>query len=302
VPRPLRRWLVAAGALGFVGATLVAAPSLAQTAPPPNIAWAMPATGAAPPPRPVQYAYYVPPRPTPPQPSGAPDIYESSKPDQAEPTEDEEPSPWALDVTATTIVPLSIGGQASLEIPGRIFFAGDIGWMPPGYGAAINGLVQSFGGYDPAIGSLVEGALDGALVARASAGWRPFPDWGFEISGGYTYIGLSGSLSLSDVAAASGNTAAAALAAQGYDAEVSIDSALHNFHLALGYRWVVWDHLLIRANIGYLQTVASSSSVAIAGHDDIAAAATGPVDEALSEVYESYVKLPFLALSGGYRF
>jgi len=266
------------------------APPNATPAPP-----ARPATYTTPTPRPVEVGPNV-------GASVGASPETNSKPDQIDPNEADEPRSWALDVTATTIVPLSIGGQASIEIPGRLLLAGDIGWMPPGYGAAINGLVQSFGGYDPAIGALVEGALDGAIVARASLGWRPFPGWGFEISGGYTYVGLSGSLSVSDVATATGNSAAATLAAQGYNAEVSVESALHNFHLALGYRWLVWDHLLIRASIGYMQTVASSSSVEIAGHDNIAAAATGPVDAALSEVYESYVKLPFLALSGGYRF
>ena len=223
-------------------------------------------------------------------------------PDASTQPSEPESSGFAFDVTATTYVPLSIGAQLSLEVPGRILLQGDLGWMPPGYGGALNGLVRAFGGYDPSLGSLVDGALSGAFVARLSAGWRPFPSAGFEITGGYTYVGLSGSVAPADVAGALGGQVAAAYALQPFQEPIELSSHLHNFHVVLGWRWVAFEHLLIRANIGYTQTLASSSSVNIPGHADLAAMANPIVDSTLSSIYKSYVKLPLLGVSLGYRF
>jgi hypothetical protein len=216
--------------------------------------------------------------------------------------EDEEPSGPFFDLAAMTVVPITLGGQASIEIPGRILLQGDLGWMPPGYGSAINGLVQSFGAYDPEVGALVSGALDGAFVARLSAGWRPFPSAGFEITGGYTYIGLSGSVDAADVAGALGGEVASGLAARLVAEPIELSSHLHNFHVALGWRWVVWDHLVIRANLGYTQTLGSSSSIDIPGQPALTAIANPVVDQTLGDIYKTYVKLPFIALGAGYRF
>jgi hypothetical protein len=220
----------------------------------------------------------------------------------AEPGTEEEPSSVAFDLAAETIVPLSLGGAASLEIPGRVLIQANLGWMPPGYGAAVSGLVQSVGGTDPGVGALVDAALDGAFVARVSAGWRPFPSAGFEITGGYTYVGLSGGLSAADLASAIGGNVAAAYAASPFEADISVRSKLHNFHVGLGWRWVVWDHLLIRATLGYMQTLGSSSSVEISGHPELATMANDTVAPMLADVYKSYVKLPYLGIDAGYRF
>lgn len=220
----------------------------------------------------------------------------------AEQQRGDEPSSVAFDLAAETIVPLTIGGSASLEIPGRILLQGNLGWMPPGYGAAVSGLVEAFGGYDPGAGALVDAALDGAFVARVSAGWRPFSDYGFELTGGYTYVGLSGSLTAGELATAIGGNVAAAYAASPFEADIAVRSELHNFHVAIGWRWVAWEHLVIRATLGYLQTLAASSEVEISGHDELAAQATETADPLLADVYESYVKLPYLGIGAGYRF
>jgi hypothetical protein len=274
--------------------------------------WAMPSGGTQPAPSaqpasapsPDVYGYPEPMQRQPEAPLAAETRYYYAPPPPQQPADkvvEEEPSPPFFDLTAGTVAPLSIGGQANLELPARILLQLDVGWMPPGYASAINGMVESFGGYDSAIGSLINGALDDAVVVRASAGWRPFPKHGFEIYAGYTHVSLGGSVAASDVAEVVGGDfeEIAAAAALG---DIEVSSKLHNFHVALGWRWVVWDHLVIRALVGYTQTLGSSSSVAIEGHPDIEAMANPIVDEELDVIYTDYVKLPMLGLNAGYRF
>jgi len=174
--------------------------------------------------------------------------------------------------------------------------------MPHAYGSAINGLVRQFGAYDEQVGELVDAALDQAIVVRVSGGWRPFPSAGFEITGGYTFISLTGSVSPSAVAEVLGDSDAAALTSLMLSDDISLNSQLHNFHVALGWRWVAFDHLVIRANLGYTQTLGSSSSVDIPGQPALTEQANPQVDTVLNGIYKSYSKLPFVAVSAGYRF
>ena len=71
---------------------------------------------------------------------------------------------------------------------------------------------------------------------------------------------------------------------------------------AVGWRWVLVDHLVIRANIGYLQTLGSSTTVESPDFPEAAALATPIADAELGKIYEDYVKLPTVGLSAGYRF
>jgi len=95
---------------------------------------------------------------------------------------------------------------------------------------------------------------------------------------------------------------AAGIAARAVQDPIELSSHLHNFHVALGWRWVVWDHLVIRASVGYLQTLGSSSSVDIPGQPELTALANPVVNDTLGAIYKSYVKLPFVGLGAGYRF
>lgn len=262
---------------------------------PPQLPTAYPTPVSAP-----SSGFYDPSRQSAPQPSPPPQSADVAIPAE----EDEEPSPPFFDLAVVTYVPLSVGGQLSLELPARILLQADVGWMPHAYGSLINGLVSRWGAYDPAIAALVDGVLDDALVVRASAGWRPFPSAGFEMIGGYTMVRLTGSIAPGDLAAAVqsdlGDEAAAVLGTQLGD-EVGLVSQLHNFHVALGWRWVAFDHLLIRANIGYTQTLASKSSVKT-DKPDLEALVNPVVDEELGAIYKRYVKLPVVGVSAGYRF
>lgn len=247
--------------------------------------------------------YYSPPAYYPPyQPYAHPPTVAPDRVDQDDAEDDGTNDPPYFDLAVGTYVPLSIGAQASLELPARLLVQGDIGWMPGMYGSAINGLIQQFGGYDGNVGELVDGALDGAVVLRLSGGWRPFPNAGFEILGGYTFVSVSGSASPEEIASVVGGGFDQTLEAAGVTDDVSLSSQLHNFHVALGWRWVAFEHLVIRANVGYLQTLGSSAELSVPSNPELADQANPAVDETLNELYTSYVKLPVLGLSGGYRF
>jgi len=261
----------------------------------------MPSAGARPvPPHPG--VTYPPGHPWAPQPTPGPASGPPLAPPDADTADDtEEPSPPFFDLALATHVPLSLGGAATLELPGRLLLQVDLGWMPRAYGSAINSLVSSFGAYDGGVAALVDAALEDAMVVRAGAGWRPFPSAGFEISGGYTYVALSGSVSPAELADVVAGTFASEIAQQ-LDQDISLESQLHNVHVALGWRWVAWDHLVIRANLGYTQTLGSSSSVDIPDHREGEALANPVVDATLDDIYSQYVKLPVLSVGVGYRF
>lgn len=222
--------------------------------------------------------------------------------DRVDDGDDDEPSPPFFDVALSTQVPLSIGVMASLELPARLLLQLEAGWMPPGYGAAINGLVKSFAGYDDEIGNLIDQSFDDAVVVRAAGGWRPFPSAGFEIFGGYTFVGLQGSVAPEDVASVVGGEFATQVAGQLLTEDVGISSKLHNVHVGLGWRWVAFDHLVIRANLAYMQTLASSTSIETPENPAAGAIANPIANEVLGDAYETYVKMPVFGLSAGYRF
>lgn len=277
-------------------------------------AWQMPSASPAPPPPP----------PSPAPPAAAPAAYGSpggygastylpppeasyaipspTAPADRVAAEEDDPSPPFVDVALSTQVPLSIGVLASVELPARLMLQLDVGWMPPGYGAAINGLVKSFAGYDDGIGRLIDQSFDDAVVVRAAGGWRPFPSAGFELFGGYTFVGLNGSVAPEDVASVVGGEFASQVAQQLLTEEVDIASQLHNFHVGLGWRWVAFDHLVIRTNVAYMQTLASSTTVETPQNPSAGTIASPIANQVLGDAYETYVKMPVFGLSAGYRF
>ncbi|MBL8740274.1 MAG: hypothetical protein JNK04_04240 [Myxococcales bacterium] len=225
--------------------------------------------------------------------------------DAAKPPAESEP-PVAFDAAFAIDMPIMIGAQATLEAPYRFLLQGEIGVLPGFSVDAVDSALVGAGAYDSVTSELVRNTLRDSLVVRLSGGWRPFPAHGFEILGGYTLTSLGGSVSArTAVEAATG----AALPAEIPDTSILIQSTVHSMHVSLGWRWVVADHFLIRTSLGYLQSVASSSHIevpeAVAQYPQIAPqvdAANRALDRRLNDVYTTYVKLPVLGLSLGYRF
>ncbi len=148
--------------------------------------------------------------------------------------------------------------------------------------------------------------LQNSLVVRASAGFRPFSSHGLEIMGGYTLASLGGGVSARQaVEAVSG----VAVPAEIPDAQIQLRTTIHSLHVSLGWRWVVADHFVIRASLAYLQSVGSSSSLAVPASVAAVPAVAARVDQVsqavdttLNDSYTKYAKLPVMGLSLGYRF
>lgn len=199
-----------------------------------------------------------------------------------------------------------LGGQATLEVPYRFLFQGEVGVLPGFSIDAVDSALVGSGAYDATTSELVRNTLRDSLVVRLSAGWRPFPDHGLELLGGYTLVSLGGDVSARQAVE---SIAGVSVPAEIPDANIVIHSTVHSVHFGLGWRWVVADHFLVRMSLGYMQALSSSSHLEIpselAGNPTVsagAAVANGLIDAKLNDIYTTYVKLPVAGLSMGYRF
>jgi hypothetical protein len=257
-----------------------------------------------------QPAYPQPPYPQPgyPQPYGQPGYpqpygqpYGQPYPPPVEGVE-EEKSPPFFDIAVGTTFPLGLGPVLTLELPARILLQVELDWMPAAYGSAIVGMMDSVG-EESVYSPVVEAVLADSFVGRVSLGWRPFTDYGFEITAGYTGLAVSG-----DVPPETIIEIVDGFVEEGTDLSVitssePVSATLHNFHVALGWRFLaVDDHLVIRATIGYSQTVGASSEVEITQAKEIEPIVKPLFEEKLDERLRDRVKLPVIGLNIGYRF
>ena len=200
--------------------------------------------------------------------------------------------PWALDIALSTHFPIGVGFDAQVEVPGRILLRGHIGWMPSPYADVINGIATGLGFYKDRLGTLIKAGLDQALIVRVGAGWRPFEDYGFEAAIGYTLLSGGKTLTASAVATALNRDL-------GITTDVGIASTLHGFHIDLSWRWVLFEHLLIRAGIGYVHTLSAQTRIDLeSARPDVVKTIQTRVDDILSK---NGISLE-LKLSAGYRF
>jgi len=215
---------------------------------------------------------------------------------------DEEGSGFAFDLAAGTQFPLGFGPQLTLEIPARILLQSELAWMPGFYSSAIVSIIESVGDDDALLGDVAQNALSNSFVFRISGGWRPFPSAGFEILGGYTTVSTSGDTGPDVVGRIIGGDIGRAVREQVME-DVHVKSQLHNFHITLGWRWLVLDdHMVIRAQLGYTQTVAANSSIEIPGNAELEDRIQSTFDRKVGEILTSDVKLPVVGVMAGYRF
>jgi hypothetical protein len=220
------------------------------------------------------------------------------------------PRAWHVDLAAGTQFPISIGAVATAEVPYRLLFQLDVGWLPQPYGYVINDFLKAIGSYDDTVAALIRTALGNSLVLRASAGWRPFPNHGFEALAGYTLVALGGSLSGADVVQTWLREKGSDVTLPPDAKEVGIHAALHSFQISLGWRWLLLDdRLVLRASVSYLQCVAAKSSLDLPpaprpgpGASMVEAKINQEFDRYLSPYFTTYVKTPVLGVSLGYRF
>jgi hypothetical protein len=226
-------------------------------------------------------------------------------PDRTGASESQSPraNPFALDLSAVTWVPLSVGPELAVELPGRVLAQVHLGWMPELYSRTLTNSLEDAGVYDSQVSNLIDGAVRGATIWRLAAGWRPFPRAGLELSVGYAHVSLDGATNSDEVIPLVPEDVADEIEAEvGNDVDVNLDSSIHHFTLAAGWRWVIADHLVIRANVGYLQSFASRSTLDIQGRPDLTSLAAPTVESTLHDHYMRYVKIPVIGLGVGYRF
>jgi hypothetical protein len=209
---------------------------------------------------------------------------------------------YKLDLGVGTLVPVYIGGQAVLEMPHRILASLEIGWMPKPYVGVVNGVAEAFNAYSSSTGDLINEAIKNSFILRPSIGWRPFESRGFEVMGGYTLVALGGGISAVEaIEAATGKTSQVP---RGTD--IPLSSVMHCFHVTLGWRWILGEHWVLRANVGYLQAFASHSSIDATPSRASGQAAlqslNAQVNSYLNDVYTTYVKTPTLGVTINYRF
>lgn len=213
-----------------------------------------------------------------------------------------------LDVGVGTEAPISVGGIVTLEVPHRILFQVGAGVLPKAYAEAIDGLLTSVGAYDAVVSSVVRSSISDSFVLRTSIGLRPFQNHGFEIMGGYTLLTGGGAVATGDVLNAILTESGSALQAPaGLGGDIPISATLHNVHASLGWRWLLAnDHLVIRASLSYLQTVASRIDVKIPATATVLVPYQGQINDQVNAYvgpyFAKYAKAPTLGLSAAVRF
>ena len=207
-----------------------------------------------------------------------------------------------VDIGLGTAAPLYMGAQILAELPYRFLVSAEAGWMPSTYASFVNGIAQSFDAYNDETALIIESALTGAFVFRPSIGFRPSESLGIEVLAGYTLLVFGDDVSnvgvIEDAIRRSQRVSG--------DDQVSLSSKIHAFHVTVAYSWQLADHLSLRASLGYLQAVASSTSIH-APSIEAREPTEFPILEAaldsyLDEKYTTYVKLPTLGLTVNYRF
>jgi hypothetical protein len=227
--------------------------------------------------------------------------------DTEEPVAPKKTGDFHLDVGAATDFPISLGGQATAELPGRVLLQLGLGFMPQPYAYSIDSFLVAVHAYDANVSQLVRSALGNSFVLRASGGWRPFRDHGLELYGGYTMISLGGSASPVDVINTVLAESGSSDRVSGNFPNVGVGVTMHSVHATLGWRWLLAnDHFVLRAALSYIQCLAATANVTVQDPTGQSAAMTAGASAALSgflgPFLTGYGKAPVASLSASYRF
>jgi hypothetical protein len=194
---------------------------------------------------------------------------------------------FALDISASTMLPLVVGGTVGFEVPGHVVFRVGAGIVPSAYVDAINAVGTGAGAYDDGAGQLLSLLLDDATFLEVGLGWRPFGTPGIELAVSYAMLWSHRRIDMSQ------------LGGLGHDA--GLDLTIDAVHAELAWQTEPVDHVYFRIALGWAQ--AFDHHVAIAGQGDEAQqAAFHATADALAATVGQYAFGPTLDASLGVRF
>jgi len=206
---------------------------------------------------------------------------------------------WRLWAEAATDVPLHVGARLEVELPHRIRAWTSVGVVPTGYVEIIDAVSREFGDYNEETSEVIVETLDSSLVWRLQVGWRPFERKGWGFDAGYMLATLGGTTTGSALLSAA---LGRGVPDQGSN-EFDVDSTLHLFGFEASHRWNWKNGLTLRAALGFVSTIAASSTVTPRGDPVSARLSRGFAEDLetyLDETYTSYVHTPYIGVGLGY--
>ncbi|MBM4398140.1 MAG: hypothetical protein FJ087_20945, partial [Deltaproteobacteria bacterium] len=209
---------------------------------------------------------------------------------------------WHLRAEFGTDLPVQVGGHITLEMPYRLRFSTSFGYLPAGYVGLINAIAVAAGGYDQNTADLIDETLSSSFVWRAHFGWRPFRHYGFYFEAGYGLARLGGGAAAEEVIAAAAGTSRNRPKETG---SYGIKTQIHMIDAEIGYEWILWKHVTIRAAVGFAGTVGAATSISPPSSSKfpkVAAEFARDSEAYLDDVFTSYVFTPVVSVAAGWRF
>jgi hypothetical protein len=219
-------------------------------------------------------------------------------------------------VVVGTKAPLSIGGKARIELPGRVQLGAGVGYLPGGYVDVINGTAMLFNAYEQSTADLIKAAIQSSAVIDADVAWRPKASSGFNFGLGYSLVALGGDATTAELitgvtgieAPDSSGDANGPLGDRGGsvdDQSYDITATVHlvrpevGWQIGLGERWMVDVGFGGAFTVGSRVTVAAQNESAVPALQD--AFETGTADW-LEDTLEQYVHSPTISVGFGAKF
>lgn len=217
-------------------------------------------------------------------------------------------------VVAGTRAPLSVGGKARVEVPGRVQLGAGAGYLPGGYVDVINGVAMSFDAYGESTANVIKAAIQSSLVVDADVAWRPFPEHGFTFGAGYSLVTLGGDASGQELLAAAAGVEAPEEPSGGpggrfdvgaTDRTYDMAATVHMLRPELGWQVPIGENLLLDFGLGGAFTVAASAAIEPEfdpASEELQEAFTSETEAWLVDEIESWVHSPTLSIGFGGRF
>ncbi|MGE0788210.1 MAG: hypothetical protein AB7S26_21235 [Sandaracinaceae bacterium] len=206
------------------------------------------------------------------------------------------PPGWTFDLSATTSFPISVGVEGQLTSPVGVFVYASVGHTPEAYLSGLTDIVAGPAHLRPSVRPMLNEIIgNGGWNLRLGVGYT-IPE-GLELSAGYTLLAAASRLTPEAIEQATGQN----VRWPGMT-DVPLNSVLHAFHGRVGWRFVVEEHFVLRATIGWVHVFAAQASVEVP--TEVRTHPRDPAGQFESRLADGMRSgyTPELALSAGYRF